>query len=139
MPEPMLDTDTNHCMNKPDLLRRFNRGFWKAFSLSTFPIEFPKTPAEKAELVESVYDDIASARYTPDIPEAELVMNKGRGVARRINNRRTASADFHGNGFPGKKDKFDTAAAPPGCRWWRSASGQQCCIWSDHRSKCTND
>ena len=48
-------------MNKPDFLRWFNRGFWKAFSRSTFPIEIPKSPAEKAALLESVYDDIASA------------------------------------------------------------------------------
>jgi len=71
-------------VNKPDFLRWFNRGFWKAFSHSTFPIEIPKTPAEKAALVESVYEDIASARYAPDIPEAELVMNKGHGVARTV-------------------------------------------------------
>ena len=71
-------------MNKADFLRWFNRGFWKAFSRSTFPIEIPKTPTEKAALVESVYDDIASARYAPGIPEAELVMNKGHGVARTI-------------------------------------------------------
>lgn len=71
-------------MNKADFLRCFNRGFWKAFSRSTFPIEIPKTPAEKAALVESVYNDIASGRYAPGIPEAELVMNKGHGVARTI-------------------------------------------------------
>lgn len=71
-------------MNKPDFLRWFNRGFWKAFSRSTFPIEIPKAPAEKAALLESVYDDIASARYAPGIPETELVMNKGHGVARTI-------------------------------------------------------
>lgn len=71
-------------MNKPDFLRWFNRGFWKAFSHSTFPIEIPKTLAEKAALLESVYDDIATARYAPDIPEAELVMNKGYGVARTV-------------------------------------------------------
>ena len=71
-------------MNKADFLRWFNRGFWKAFSRSTFPIEIPRAPAEKAALVESVYDDIASARYAPGIPETELVMNKGHGVARTI-------------------------------------------------------
>ncbi len=71
-------------MNKADFLRWFNRGFWKAFSRSTFPIEIPKTPAEKAALVESVYDDITSARYAPGIPETELVMNKGHGVARTV-------------------------------------------------------
>lgn len=71
-------------MNKADFLRWFNRGFWKAFSRSMFPIEIPKTPTEKAALVESVYDDIASARYAPGIPETELVINKGHGVARTI-------------------------------------------------------
>lgn len=71
-------------MNKPDFLRWFNRGFWKAFTRSAFPIEIPKTPTEKAALVASVYDDIASARYAPGIPETELVMNKGHGVARTI-------------------------------------------------------
>jgi len=71
-------------MNKADFLRWFNRGFWKAFSRSTFPIEIPKTPTEKATLLESVYEDIASARYAPGIPEAELVMNKGYGVARTV-------------------------------------------------------
>lgn len=71
-------------MNKPDFLRCFNHGFWKAFTRSTFPIEIPKTPAEKTALVESVFNDIASARYAPNIPEAELVMNKGHGVARTV-------------------------------------------------------
>lgn len=71
-------------MNKPDFLRWFNRGFWKAFTRRTFPIEIPKTPAEKSELLESIYNDIASARYSPGIPEAELVMNKGYGVARTV-------------------------------------------------------
>ncbi len=71
-------------MNKADFLRWFNRGFWKAFYRSTFPIEIPRTPAEKAALIESVYDNIVSARYAPGIPETELVMNKGHGVARTI-------------------------------------------------------
>jgi hypothetical protein len=71
-------------VNKPDFLRWFNRSFWKAFSNSTFPIETPKTPAEKSALVDSVYEEIASGRYAPGIPEAELVMNKGHGVARTV-------------------------------------------------------
>lgn len=71
-------------MNKADFLRWFNRSFWKAFTRSIFPIDIPKTPADKAALVESVYNDIASARYAPGIPEAELVMNKGYGVARTV-------------------------------------------------------
>ena len=71
-------------MNKPDFLRWFNHSFWKAFTRNTFPIEIPKTPADKTTFLESVYNDIASARYAPGIPEAELVMNKGHGVARTI-------------------------------------------------------
>lgn len=71
-------------MNKADFLRWFNRSFWKAFSRSTFPIAIPKTPADKAALLEGVYSDIASARYAPSIPETELVMNKGHGIARTI-------------------------------------------------------
>ncbi len=71
-------------MNKEDFLRWFNRGFWKAFTNSTFPIAIPKTAAEREQLLESVFDDIASARYAPGIPEAELVMNKGHGVARTV-------------------------------------------------------
>ena len=71
-------------MNKPDFLRWFNRGFWKAFSRKRFPIQIPKMPTEKAALVELVYHDIASARYAPGIPEAELIINKGYGVARTV-------------------------------------------------------
>lgn len=71
-------------MNKSEFLRWFNRSFWKAFTRSIFPIDIPKTPDDKAALVESVYNDIASARYAPGIPEAELVMNKGYGVARTV-------------------------------------------------------
>lgn len=71
-------------MNKTDFMRWFNSGFWKAFTNSTFPIVLPKTPAEKAQLLDSVFYEIESARYAPGIPEAELVMNKGHGVARTI-------------------------------------------------------
>lgn len=71
-------------MNKQDFLRWFNRDFWKAFSRKNFPIEVPKTPKEKARLLDSVYNDIISARYAPSIPEAELVINKGCGVARTV-------------------------------------------------------
>ena len=71
-------------MNKADFMRWFNLGFWKAFVNSTFPIVLPKTPVEKLQLLDSVFDEIESARYVPSIPEAELVMNKGHGVARTI-------------------------------------------------------
>lgn len=71
-------------MNKTDFLRWFNRSFWKAFSGGTLPILVPKTAIDKAQLLDDVYSDIASARYAPGIPEIELVMNKGHGVARTI-------------------------------------------------------
>ena len=71
-------------MNKTDFMRWFNSGFWKAFTNSTFPIVLPKTSAERKQLLDSVFDEIESARYAPGIPEAELVMNKGHGVARTI-------------------------------------------------------
>lgn len=71
-------------MNKSEFTRWFNRSFWKAFAQKTLPIEVPKTTKEKAALLDSVFDDIASARYAPGIPETELVMNKGHGVARTI-------------------------------------------------------
>ena len=71
-------------MNKADFMRWFNLGFWKAFTKRTFPISIPKTPAERKQLLDSVFDEIESARYAPGIPEAELVMNKGHGVARTI-------------------------------------------------------
>jgi len=47
-------------------------------------LKFQKTPADKTTFLESVYNDIASARYAPGIPEAELVMNKGHSVARTV-------------------------------------------------------
>ena len=71
-------------MNKTDFVRWFNSDFWKAFANSTFPIVLPKMPVEKLQLLDSVFDEIESARYVPGIPEAELVMNKGHGMARTI-------------------------------------------------------
>lgn len=71
-------------MNKPDFVRWFNRSFWKAFANITIPIAVPKTSAAKTALIDAVYEDIASARYAPGIPEAELVLNKGHGVARTV-------------------------------------------------------
>ena len=71
-------------MNKQNFLRWFNRDFWKAFTNKTLPIETPKTQADKAALLESVYNEIATARYAPSVPETELVINKGHGVARTV-------------------------------------------------------
>lgn len=71
-------------MNRKDFQRWFNKNFWKAFKNRTFPIKIPQTQKEKKDLVERIYASIASARYAPSIPEAEIVMNKGHGVARTV-------------------------------------------------------
>ncbi len=71
-------------MNWEDFNRWFNRDFWRAFKNRTFPIDVPNTQADKKATVRKVFDAIKSARYAPSIPEAEIVMNKGHGVARTI-------------------------------------------------------
>ena len=71
-------------MKWEDFKRWFNRAFWKAFKNRAFPIKLPKTVKEKEATVRAVFEAIKSARYAPSIPEAELVMNKGHGVARTI-------------------------------------------------------
>jgi reverse transcriptase-like protein len=70
---------------KPEQFKRwFNRSFWRVFKDQTFPIRIPETPKERAALIDNVYAAISSARYAPSIPEAEIVMNKGHGVARTV-------------------------------------------------------
>ena|SRR3989338_3799357 len=71
-------------MNRKDFQRWFNKNFWRAFKNQTFPIKIPQTQKEKKDLVERLYASIASARYAPSIPEAEIVINKGHGVARTV-------------------------------------------------------
>ena len=71
-------------MKWEDFNRWFNRSFWKAFKNKTFPIEIPKTNYEKELTVRKVFEAIKSARYSPSIPEAEIVVNKGHGVARTV-------------------------------------------------------
>lgn len=71
-------------MKRDEFQRWFNRDFWKAFKNSAFPIKIPQTQNEKNDLVEKVYSSISSARYAPSIPEAEIVINKGHGVARTV-------------------------------------------------------
>jgi hypothetical protein len=62
--------------------RWFNRSFWNAFKNLAFPIKVPRDAGFQNELVDRVYESITSARYAPSVPEAELVLNKGFGVAR---------------------------------------------------------
>jgi hypothetical protein len=70
--------------NQKDFRRWFNRSFWRAFQNPSFPIKTPQTPCEKDALVDAVYAVIASAGYSPSIPETEIVMNKGFGVTRTV-------------------------------------------------------
>src|SRR5574337_713024 len=62
----------------------FNRAFWQAFRSRTFPIAVPNTPAEREAIVRNVYESIVTARYSSSIPEDEIVINKGHGVARTL-------------------------------------------------------
>lgn len=70
--------------SKDDFRKWFNRDFWRAFHNRTFPIKIPSSPVEKQELIDKVYDDIESARYSPSIPETEMLLNKGHGVTRTV-------------------------------------------------------
>ena len=70
---------------KPEKFKRwFNRSFWRVFKDHSFPLRVPQTAKEKAALVDSVWAAISSARYAPSIPETEIVINKGHGVARTV-------------------------------------------------------
>ena len=71
-------------MKREEFLRWFNSDFWRAFKTKTLPIEIPRTGKEKANLLDELFADVESARYAPSIPEVELIMNKGHGVARTI-------------------------------------------------------
>jgi len=71
-------------MRWEDFQKWFNRDFWRAFRHRPFPIAVPQSPAAREAAVRKVFDDIASAQYAASIPEAEIVANKGHGVARTI-------------------------------------------------------
>ena len=71
-------------MKWEDFNRWFNKSFWRAFKNRTFPIDLPTSAKEKEDTVRAVFESVKSARYAPSIPEAEIVMNKGHGVARTI-------------------------------------------------------
>lgn len=71
-------------MKWEDFKRWFNHSFWKAFKNRTFPIEIPQTAAEETAKVRAVFESVKSSRYAPSIPEGEIVMNKGYGVARTV-------------------------------------------------------
>lgn len=64
--------------------RWFNRDFWRAFQKHKYPIEVPRTVIEKQSKVRAVFEAVKSAKYAPSVPEAEIVINKGYGVARTV-------------------------------------------------------
>ena len=67
-----------------DFKKWFNRSFWKAFKKRTFPIVVPISAADREATVRRVYDAILSGHYAVSIPETEIVINKGLGVARTV-------------------------------------------------------
>ncbi len=71
-------------INSEDFYHWFNHDFWKAFKDRAFPITVPAREGERTLLLQKVYNSIRSARYSPGIPEAEIVINKGHGVARTV-------------------------------------------------------
>ena len=71
-------------MKREDFHRWFNRQFWRGFKNRNLPISIPQTQKDKQDLIETIYLSVSSARYAPSIPEAEIVINKGHGVARTV-------------------------------------------------------
>jgi hypothetical protein len=71
-------------MKWDDFKKWFNADFWRAFRTGAFPIKIPTTTADREATVRTVYDSIVSARYASSIPETEIVINKGHGVARTV-------------------------------------------------------
>lgn len=71
-------------MNQSEFKNWFKPSFWKAFKNRTFPIKIPQTSEERSKLVKSVCESIATAQYSPSIPEAEILMDKGYGVTRTV-------------------------------------------------------
>jgi hypothetical protein len=69
---------------KQEFCRWFNRSFWNAFKDIAYAIEMPSDSKGRQELVEDIYESIASKRYSPSIPETELFINKGNGVTRTV-------------------------------------------------------
>lgn len=70
-------------MNWDQFNRWFNRDFWKAFRSKALPIDLPPQEERQAK-VREVFEAVRSANYSPSVPEAEIVLNKGFGVARTV-------------------------------------------------------
>lgn len=71
-------------MKEQDFNRWFNNDFWKAFRKKVIPIQVPKNKSEREAIIEKVFNSVSSARYVPSIPEFEIILNKGFGVARTV-------------------------------------------------------
>ena len=69
-------------IREDEFYRCFNASFWRAFKDLSVPMELPRNAGEKTALLRRVWQSIESSRYAPGIPHAEVIVNKGHGVAR---------------------------------------------------------
>ena len=79
-----MGEEYNYMIEFEQFARWFNRDFWRAFKEGSFPIYLPQTNKEKNDIIHKVYSNIKSSRYAPSLPEAEIIINKGQGVARVV-------------------------------------------------------
>jgi hypothetical protein len=62
----------------------FDDSFWRAIDDMSIGVEAPLSRDERAELMEATFHDIISSNYAVGTPVAEVIANKGYGVARTI-------------------------------------------------------
>lgn len=62
----------------------FDDSFWSAIDDIPIGVEAPLSRHERAELMEATFHDIISSNYAVGTPVAEVIANKGYGVARTI-------------------------------------------------------
>ena len=70
-------------ISEKEFLELYNNDFWKAF-ISSIYRDIPIPKSEKLKIVKEVYNSIQNARYSPGVPNEEIIRNKGYGVARII-------------------------------------------------------
>lgn len=62
----------------------FDDSFWRAIDEMSIGLETPLSRDGRAELMEATFQDIISSNYAVGTPVAEVIANKGYGVARTI-------------------------------------------------------
>ncbi len=62
----------------------FDESFWRAIDDMSIGVEAPLSRNGRTELMEATFQDIISSNYAVGTPVAEVVANKGYGVARTI-------------------------------------------------------